>query len=345
MDINQKIGQMLLFGFRGLNIQQCQDIAEYISNGRIGGVILFDRDLASGSDYRNIESHQQVKKLNFELQSIAAIPLFIGIDQEGGKVQRLNPSKGFESVPSAAEIGQFNDSEFTAKTYSKLANDLNNLGFNMNFAPVADINLNPKNQIIGQKGRSYSVFPEDTVHHCSIFINELREKNIISVIKHFPGHGSSTADSHLGFVDVTNVWQSQELTPFRMLNQYGYAEAIMTAHIFNSNFDSIYPATLSKTWLTDILKSDLNYDGVIISDDMQMKAISSQYTDSEAIELAINAGVDILIYGNNLEYDADLPKKTTDTILKLLEQGKITEERIDSSYNKIINLKQKYLNH
>jgi len=345
MDIRQKIGQMLLFGFRGLDIQQCQNITGHIANGQIGGVILFDRDLASGSDFRNIESYEQVKKLNSDLQSLATIPLFIGIDQEGGKVQRLNPQKGFDSVPSASQIGQINDAAFTANTYSKLANDLNTLGFNLNFAPVADLNLNPQNPIIGLKERSYSAYPEETVKHCLIFIKEQRKRNIISVIKHYPGHGSSSADSHLGFVDVTNVWQSQELTPFRILNQSGDAEAIMTAHIFNSNFDNKYPATLSKTWLTEILKADLNFEGLVISDDMQMKAISSQYTDSDAIELAINVGVDILVYGNNLEYVANLPEKITDTILILIEQGKITEERINLSYNKIINLKKKYLYH
>lgn len=345
MDIRQKIGQMLLFGFRGLDIQQCQDIIQYITNGQIGGIILFDRDLSTGSDIRNIESFKQVKQLNSDLQNLATIPLFIAIDQEGGKVQRLNPTKGFNAIPSASEIGQVNNTEFTANTYSKLAIDLNTLGFNMNFAPVADLNLNPENPIIGQKGRSYSAYPEETVKHCSIFIKEQSKRSIISVIKHFPGHGSSSADSHLGFVDVTDVWQSQELMPFRLLIESGLAEATMTAHIFNANFDTKHPATLSKTWITEILKKDLNFNGIIISDDMQMKAISSKYTDSQAIELAINAGVDILVYGNNLEYDADLPQKITDAFLNLLEQGKITEERINLSFNKIINLKKNYLNH
>jgi beta-N-acetylhexosaminidase len=163
-------------------------------------------------------------------------------------------------------------------------------------------------------------------------------------LKHFPGHGSSTGDSHEGFVDVTNIWQLKELSSFRDLIEIGKTDVIMTAHIFNSNYDKKYPATLSRGWLTGILRYGLEFDGVIITDDMQMKAISKHFNLVESVELAINAGADILMFANNVDFDEDIARKVNDIILELVKDKRIPEERIEEAYQRISTLKSKINN-
>jgi len=342
MTIEQKIGQMLVVGFRGLTVDDNSAIVEDIKSGRVGGVILFDRDVELASDIRNIESPQQVKDLNSKLREYSN-NLFIAVDQEGGQVCRLKESQGFPATVSHQHIGKKNDRDYTHKVAIESADVLADAGFNINFAPVVDLNLNKENPIIGSRERSFSDNVDNVVKFAGIFVDEFRKKKIISALKHFPGHGSSTRDSHEGFVDVTKLWQLKELSTFRDLIDQGKADAIMTAHIFNSNYDKRYPATLSKGWLTGILRYGLEFQGVIFTDDMQMKAISSHYTLVESIELAINAGVDILVFANNVEFDENIASKVGSIILDLVNSGKISEERIEESYNRIIELKNKFL--
>jgi beta-N-acetylhexosaminidase len=344
MTLEEKIGQMVLVGFRGLTVDEKSPVIEDIREKRIGGVILFDRDVDLGSDVRNIESRTQLKKLITSLQDFAGGDLFVAVDQEGGLITRLKDKHGFNQVASHKKIGDENDRDFTIEQAASIADALATVGFNMNFAPVVDLNLNPENPVIGSYERSISDKVDIVVKHAAIIIDELKKRNIISVLKHYPGHGSSTADSHDGFVDVTKIWQLKELSTFRDLIEMGKAEAIMTAHIYNSNYDKKHPATLSKAWLTGILRYGLEFDNVVITDDLQMKAISKHYTLVEAIELAINAGADILMFANNVDFDQDIARKVNEIILQLVQNGRISEERIEEAYNRIINLKKNILN-
>ena len=337
-----KIGQMLMIGFRGISVESSPDIAADITQRRIGGVVLFDYDVPARSPSRNITSPEQLSSLTLELQKLSKIPLFIAIDQEGGKVNRLKQSRGFPATVSAEYLGRLNNPDSTTAAALQTARTLKAMHITMNLAPVADLNANPDNPVIGKLGRSFSSNPAKVTSNLELTVSAYHNEGIIATLKHFPGHGSSTTDTHRDFTDITASWSEQELEPYRLLIGSGYNDAIMTAHVFNGKLDPLYPATLSKTTLTDLLRSKLGFKGIIVSDDMQMKAIAEHYGLETAIRLAIEAGVDILIFGNNTSYDPAIALTATDIINSLIQQKIITPERIDQSYRRILTLKNRY---
>ena len=343
VSLDAKIGQMLKVGFRGLSVDEQSPVVKDIQKYHIGGVVLFDYDVPRDTAYRNISSPQQVQKLTQDLQQYAQTPLIIAIDQEGGRVARLKPKHGFEPTVSAQYLGSLQDADSTQKYARQTGETLSELGINTNLAPVVDVNLNPKNPVIGGIERSFSKDPEIVTEQAEIYIETLHEYGIITTLKHFPGHGSSKDDSHLGVVDVTDYWQQEELVPYRNLIESGSADIVMTAHIFNAELDSTYPATLSKPIITGILRDSLGFDGVVMSDDLQMKAIRTQYGLKETIKLSIQAGVDMLSFANNSIFDAEIAAKAHRIIKELIEEGAITEDRIDESYRRIMELKRNYL--
>ncbi|WP_417336868.1 glycoside hydrolase family 3 protein [Halobacteriovorax marinus] len=339
--LDEKIGQMILVGFRGSEVDANHQIIEDIHKYRIGSVILFDYDVTLESRKRNIIDRKQVKDLTKRIQRESEIPLLITVDQEGGLVQRLKQRHGFNKVLSPEKVGKRNNLNFTYKESKKLAQDLESVGINLNFAPSADVNTNPDNPVIGKIERSYSSDPLKVSNHVAAFIKSHHDLNIGTTIKHFPGHGSSRGDSHKGFVDVTDTWSEIELIPFKNMINQGNVDILMSAHIFNGSLDPYYPGTLSKSILDDLLRTELKYDGVIISDDMNMSAITDHYGFERAIELAINAGIDILLYGNNLVYDKEIAKRVHTTIKKLLNEERISIDQINKSFNRVMNLKKK----
>ncbi|RLB66095.1 MAG: glycoside hydrolase family 3, partial [Deltaproteobacteria bacterium] len=213
-------------------------------------------------------------------------------------------------------------------------------GITLNFAPVVDLNINPNNPVIGKLERSFSADPQVVTRMALAFIRAHHVLGIRCTLKHFPGHGSSSTDSHLGFVDVTKTWSPVELEPYKNIIGAGMADAIMTAHVFNAKLDEDYPATLSKRVITGLLREKLGYGGVIISDDMQMGAIRKYYGFEQAIRLAIDAGVDILIVANNTIFDKTAIPRAISIIRTLVKQGKISVPRIEASYRRIHALKQ-----
>jgi len=341
ISLETKIGQMLLIGFRGLEITEDSPIAQDIINGRVGGVVLFDYDVALQSSVRNIQSPEQLKNLTNSLQSQSRTELFITIDQEGGRVCRLKEKYGFPPTVSQQYLGDVNNPDTTEYYASQTAHTLKDNGFNVNFAPVVDLNVNPDNPVIGAIGRSFSANPPVVTDNAMIVIDELHKVGIYSTLKHFPGHGSSTSDSHQGFVDVTNTWSAIELIPYENIINTGAADFIMTAHIFNSNWDANYPATLSKNVITGMLREQLGYDGVVISDDMNMKAITDFFGLEQALKLSINAGVDIIVFGNNLIYDEGIASKAIAIIKELVDNGEISKDRINEAYDRIMKMKSK----
>ena len=332
-----------MIGFRGISVESSPDIAADITRRRIGGVVLFDYDVPARSPSRNITSPEQLSSLTLELQKLSKIPLFIAIDQEGGKVNRLKQSRGFPATVSAEYLGRLNNPDSTTAAALQTARTLKAMHITMNLAPVADLNANPDNPVIGKLGRSFSSNPETVIGNLKLTVSAFHNEGIIATLKHFPGHGSSTTDTHRDFTDITASWSEQELEPYRFLIAAGYNDAIMTAHVFNGKLDPLYPATLSKTTLTDLLRNKLGFKGVIVSDDMQMKAIADRYGIETAIRLAIEAGVDILLFGNNTSYDQAIASKATDIINSLVQQKIISPERIDQSYKRIMKLKNRYL--
>jgi beta-N-acetylhexosaminidase len=340
--LREKIGQMILVGFRGLHIDDSDFIKRDIIETGIGGVILFDYDVLLQKSQRNIASSQQVRSLIGELQELTTIPLFISIDQEGGDVNRLKPEYGFPDSFSHKKLGEIDETDITFEQADIIASTLSSLGINLNFAPVVDLNINPENPVIGGKKRCFSEDPLSVTNHATAFIQAHRKNNIISTIKHFPGHGSSKDDTHLGMADVTDTWQEEELIPYRNLVHRRLCDMVMTTHIFNAKLDSEYPATLSHTIQTGILREKLGYKGVLISDDLQMKAISDYYSMEETIRLVINAGVDILTFGNNTAYEPEKTSEIAEIIYHLVENNQVSESRINESYQRIIKLKQRF---
>jgi len=328
-EIKKLIGRSIIIGFNGLTLTS--NLKKNIDKYNLGGVILFDKDYKT-KNIKNIKNPQQLKKLTFDIQSYSKYKMLISIDQEGGKVSRLNPKNGFSQIPSAKDISTKNIHE-AKKEYKKLARNLKQEGINLNFAPVVDLAINPNNKVIVQLERSYSKNPTEVVKYASVFIEEQNRYGIKSVIKHFPGHGSSNTDSHKGFVDITNTWDEKELIPYKQLIKDNKVDFIMTAHVFNKKLDNKYPATLSSKINTNLLRKKLKFKGIIISDDLQMKAITKHYSLRERLKLAINSGVNILLFGNQLEKN-DL-KTIIDTIYDLIEKKEINLSKIIES-NKLI---------
>lgn len=334
------IGQMILVGFRGLEIESGHHIIEDITNRHIGGVVLYEYDVPSKSRPRNIMSPEQLRNLTGQLQSLSSMPLLIGIDQEGGFVNRLKEVYGFPPTVSAQYLGEQDDIELTRYWAGLTADNLKEMGINLNFAPVVDLNTNPDCPVIGHYERSFSADPEVVLRHARVVVEEHHRRNIFCSLKHFPGHGSSTADSHEGFVDITDTWQEMELQPYRDFIGLNLADLVMTAHVYNAHLDPDYPATLSRPVLTGILRNQMAFDGPIITDDMMMGAIEDYYGLETAIFQAVNAGADILIFSNNgREYRPEIARQAVDVILKLVNEGRLSPKRIQRSYQRIMSLK------
>ena len=337
--LDKQIGQMLMVGFKGFEVADTSHVIRDIRDYHTGGIILFDYDMPTRTPYRNIESPEQVRRLISDLQNLSEVPLFMAVDQEGGRVARLKTDRGFASHVSAEYLGNLNNSDSTRYYAANMAVQLNDLGFNVNFAPVVDLNTNPENPVIGQLDRSFSANADLVTEHAGIFLEEFTAKNILGVLKHFPGHGSAWNDSHVGMADVTETWEEIELEPYRNLVRMDSPFAVMTAHVFNENLDPEVPATLSRIVQTGLLREQIGFDGVLFSDDMQMDAIRSYYGLEMAVEQAILAGVDVLVFANNSVYDPDIVPRVTGIIKNLIDEGVLSEERIRESYNRIMAAK------
>ena len=340
--LSTMIGQMIMVGTRGMTIDEVSPVfQQQIKEGKIGGIVLFDYDVVKKEFHRNIQSPTQVKSLIDGLQQLAPTPLFMAVDQEGGRVNRLKPKYGFPSSVSAQYLGDLDNVDSTKYYGHRTASLCQELGFNINFAPAVDVNVNPTSPAIGKIERSFSANPEMVIKHASILIEEQHAKGILSTLKHFPGHGSAQVDSHYGVTDVTKYWQESELIPFEKLGKLDKNVAIMTAHVANQNLDADYPATLSKKIITGILREKLGFKGVIFSDDMQMQAVNDHFGFETLLEKSINAGVDVLVFGNNLKYDEEIPTKAIEIITRKVESGAISKERIKQSYERVMDAKNK----
>jgi beta-N-acetylhexosaminidase len=340
--LRTKIGQMLMVTVTGDSVEDrspsMDTLKTDLSDGLIGGVIMFTW---SG----NLKNPGQIAHLTGELQKLSAVPLFIAVDEEGGKVARLSASNGFASTPSAYQMGTIiNQESYTRGTAATMAGWFVQTGLTMNLAPVVDLNVNPTSPAIGALERSFSADPVRVTQHASWFIDEFRKQKIFTALKHFPGHGSATADSHLGFTDITDTWSSIELQPYMSLLSSGLIDVVMTGHLFNAHFDSLYPATLSRATISGLLRSQMGYNGVVVTDAMGMSAITDLYTLEQAVELAVNAGVDILLYTTNLDSSGiSLARRIVDFIERQVSSGAIAETRINESYARIMALKGRYL--
>jgi len=329
-DIDQMIGEMLIVGVPGDSVNQkwIKRLREDISNKRVGGVIFFKR---------NIKSKKELKRLiNFLSPKNLKIKPFIAIDEEGGQVSRL-----FGIYRSPLRVANELNLNETHKMYSLLAEELKSYGFNLNFAPVVDLNLEKNSPAIGAKHRSYSSYEEIVIAYSGEFIRALREKNIISVIKHFPGHGSALKDSHKGFVDISNSWNFRELKPYYYFIKNKKVDAIMVGHLYLKQLDRDNLSTFSEKTIKGLLREKLKFNGVVFSDDMLMGAIVKNYTLKEAVINSINAGIDVLLFSSYFTKNSSIVNDVTRIIKDAIKDGKIKKEDIIDSYNRIIKLKER----
>jgi beta-N-acetylhexosaminidase len=343
MELEKIIGQLFLLGFKGQSVDQHHPIVADIKNKNLGGVILFERLLARKENQNNIISPAQVKNLTTSLQNYSSTPLLIAIDQEGGMVRRLKPETGFPGTASAREMGIQDDPTLTALHAACTARTLHKLGINFNLAPVVDLNIFPDNPVIGKIDRSFSADPNCVIRHAAIWIQEHKKQKILSCLKHFPGHGSSQTDSHLGFTDISKSWQETELIPFKNLihqDNKNPADSVMLGHLFHNGFDTKYPTSLSHTVVENLLRKQLGFQGVAITDDLQMKAITDKYGLEESVCLALAAGVDMIIIGNNLEYDPEFLQRVIPAVVLAVKENKISEDRIHDAWQRVMNMKR-----
>jgi len=336
VQLDKQIAGITMLGFYGTDISQNTQLQNELKFG-LGGVILFDRNPLDKNKPKNIVDKEQLKTLNAQLQSYSNNSLLIGIDQEGGKIERLKSKMGFIHTPSAKELGDKDDINATKQAYDAMAKELHETGFTLDFAPVVDLNANPNNTVIVGNERAYGTTPQKVTKHAQIFVNSLKEQGIVSVLKHFPGHGSSLGDSHKGFVNSSTTWHENELEPFVKID----TPMIMSAHIYLEQLDDKYPATLSKKILTDKLRGEMGYKGAVISDDMQMGAIDDNFSREKSIELALNAGIDMLLYANQNGEQVSL-KDIIGIVNKLITEGKVKKERIEVAYERIEALKKEH---
>jgi len=341
LSLEKRIGQMLMVGFHGTtapaNSQICKDIKKY----NLGAVILFDYNPVNKNKPKNISSKNQLKKLTSQLQACSIDgKLLIAVDQEGGRVQRLKSKYGFYGkFPKASDVIKMDQSKIKS-TYTKMSTELKSVGINYDLAPVVDLDINMKNHVIHGLGRSFGKDPQLVAKYASTFIDAMHSNGVLTSIKHFPGHGSSVGDTHKGFVDVTHLWKEVELEPYRLLKDK--ADTVMVAHVFNKNLDADYPASLSFKTITKLLRWRLGYHGVVITDDLQMGAISKKYGLQKTLKLAINAGDDMLLIGNQMDPRKVVSTKVlVDTIMAHIESGEVTIESIDKAYRRIQNLKKR----
>ncbi|MCL1892192.1 MAG: glycoside hydrolase family 3 [Alphaproteobacteria bacterium] len=354
--LSNMVGQMILVGFRGTSPDDAavKGLAADIKAGKIGGVILFSVDVEQGRaagfsgdelraqiKSRNIIDVGQVKKLNEFLSDAARNngrpPLFVSIDQEGGMVERLKSEHGWNfPMPSAKEQSKLSMAEI-ATLYDGLGQRLRGLGFNVNFAPVVDVDVNPASPAIGARGRAFSADPERVSEYGRSAAQGLSAAGVLSSFKHFPGHGSAGADTHDGLTDITNTWQPYELEPYGDVPAY---TMVMVAHVVNGKIDPDYPASLSHKTIDGVLRGQLGFRGVVISDDLQMGAIYEHYGLTETLRMAIMAGNDILLLGNNLQYTENLGRLAHKEVMKMVRSGKIPRARIKESYYRVMKMKE-----
>jgi beta-N-acetylhexosaminidase len=328
MTLAEKVGQLLLVYFTGPDLSP--QLQEMIDSYHIGGVILYQ---ISG----NLISVSQVSTLTQQIQSMAKIPLWIAIDQEGGAVDRLPPEA--THFPSAMAVAATGDLDWAKQMAAITAVELRALGINLNFAPVVDVNSNPANPIIGI--RAYGSDPQQVSQWGEVVFKTYERAGILTTLKHFPGHGDTVVDSHLGLPRVERslpTLEAVDLFPFQQLIQRG-AAAIMTAHVLVPALYPDHPATLSSRILQDVLRQKWGFQGLIVTDSLTMGALDQTWNSAEAALLALEAGADVLLFGADAGHSASEPQLAYDLLLKAVQEGRISRERLDASVSRILHQK------
>lgn len=337
ISLEQKVGQMIMIWFNGTWMDEKAfvdfKVKDRINSGAIWWVIVYGR---------NISWADKLKDFVYWLKNTQSpLPLFVAVDQEWWKVQRLRATNGFKDFPSAKNVAANYDLTWAYALYKDMWKLLKDYGFNFNLAPVVDVDINPNSPVIWGKERSYSADPMIVTDYAAKAVEAYRDLWLISSLKHFPWHGNAKADSHSGFTDITTTWVEKELIPYKELISRNLVDTIMSAHVYHAKLDPENTASLSDVFINKILRKSLWFTGVVITDDLDMWAVANIYPQEEAIIKAVNAGNDILIFSNYFDPNPDMPYKARDIIIKAIRQWKIDPKRIDESFERIMKLKAK----
>jgi beta-N-acetylhexosaminidase len=340
--LDAMIGQMIMVGFEGRSEHTPDVVAvhDQLAMGTIGGVVLYPD---------NIGSPEKLRALITYLRGAKSWPIpFIAVDQEGGLVQRLTRRTGHGYFPSARSVGanpSLASPQAAERLYRTMAEELAKAGFNLNFGPVVDLSLNPHNYVIVQRDRSFGADPNTVATLAAAFIRAHRAAGIATVAKHFPGHGSSSSDSHKVLADISNTWREIEIEPYRTLAKEGLLDGVMLGHLYHPRFSdgAKLPASLSGRAVAAL--RDTGFDGVVVSDDMEMGAVSGDYSLDERVVKAVNAGTDLLVFSNVTLHDPELGTKLHAIIADAVRAGRISRSRIERAYGKIMMLKRRIAEH
>jgi len=330
--LEPELGSLLLVGFRGTDIAGNADLDKLLCEARVGGTVLLSR---------NIVDADQLARLTGALAQRAAActgrKLLVAADAEGGNVMRLAARAGWPETFSAQELGETNDFVLTELEARRIGTMLRAVGINWNLAPVVDVGYNPANPVIVGAARSFGANPQLVTEHARAFVQGLRAEGVLTALKHFPGHGSSFGDSHRGFTDVSATAALElELVPYRALIGDGFADSVMTAHVFNRRLDDQRPATLSRATIGGLLRGELGFTGPVISDDLRMGAIEQHYGIGEAAVLALDAGVDVLlIVDDRLPDGRSAAQVALAAIRQAVAKGTLDPARVESAIERV----------
>ncbi len=328
--LDQLVGRTLVLGFLGdqPDAPGTDLIEADLAAGRIGGVLFLRH---------NSRSRDGVLGLARRFRD-ASPDAWLSIDQEGGFVQRLTTDMGFTDIPTAVELAAMGPAA-AAPIFEAAARELADAGFNLNLAPVADLQQDG-NEVIGRWNRAFGTDPSVVAAWCGQFIDAMEAAGVACALKHFPGHGRSAGDSHDGFVDLTGTWSFEEVEPFARLIESDHAHLIMGGHLINRRLDPTgAPVTLSRPILHGFLRQAMRYDGAVITDDLDMGAIRDHYTREEAIVGSLAAGNDLLLISNSANADPDLPRRAVDWVGAAVERGDLSMERLQGANMRIDQLK------
>lgn len=334
--VSPRLGELLLVGFHGTSAEDNPEVERLLCRVRVGGVILFARNIVDAAQLA-----QLTRALAERARVCTGRPLLIAVDAEGGRVMRLGPGAGYTETLSHQDLGDANDFAQTELEARRIGGMLREAGINWNLAPVVDVGYNPANPVIVGVGRSFGANPAVVAAQARAYIAGMHAAGLLTSLKHFPGHGSSIADSHLGFVDVTETARLEvELAPYRRLLADNLVDSVMTAHVFNRRLDPRYPATLSPATVSGLLRGDLGWQGVVVSDDMRMGAIEQHYGLEEAAVRAVRAGVDVVLIADDRLPDG---RAASDEALLALQTavrcGRLGPERVDQALARVEGLR------
>jgi beta-N-acetylhexosaminidase len=327
-----RLGDLLLVGFHGTAGEGNAEAERLVCQTRVGAALLFGRNVVDAAQVGRL-----TRWLAARARACVGRPLLVAVDGEGGRVMRLGAAAGYTATLSHRELGESGDLALTELEALRIGGRLREAGIAWNLAPVVDVGYNPANPVIVGTGRSFGGDPARVTMHARAYLAGMRAAGLLTALKHFPGHGSSFADSHLGFVDVTETARPElELAPYRTLLAEHLVDGVMTAHVFNRHLDRRYPATLSRATITGLLRGQLGWSGVVVSDDLRMGAIEQHYGMDEAAVLAVNAGVDVLLIADDRLADGRSAADVVVTALgHALAEGRLAPATVEAALARV----------